>query len=349
MIRSGSIYTKTTLGTAIELALLSALAFPAAAHHNSGALFDLDRETTIQGTVTRFDWRNPHVYVHVESPGEDGEVVAWRLEGGPLALMRRLGWSRDTLSTGERVTITVAPSRNPEKRSGLLRAIEASGRELPPVSGDAAGRIFGSDDFSPPSRADGLSGTWVTLVDDELLEGFNDPTELTLTGAGAEAVASFDELTDHPGLQCVPYTAPLLMLVPDTKSIDIRDDIGWIRGEFDGTERTIYFDGRDAAEPTIHGHSIGRWENGALVIETSAFADHRMGNAFSLPSGSRKRLLERLEPNADGTALTYRFELSDPEFLALPVTGETTWAYRPDIEFSLTECDVDNARQYLDD
>jgi hypothetical protein len=137
--------------------------------------------------------------------------------------------------------------------------------------------------------------------------------------------------------------------VPDTKSIEIRNDSIVIRGEFDATERTIYLDGRAASAPTVHGHSLGHWEGGTLVVETDAFADHPLGIAYGVPSGAAKRVVERLTLNDDGTALTYAFEMTDPEFLVNPLAGETTWAYRPDLAFAESECSLDNARQYLED
>jgi len=332
----------------LAFSMMFCLLSSASAHHNSGALFDLDREVSIEGTLTRFDWRNPHLYLYVETVAADGGTVNWRIEGGPVALMRRIGWTSETLQPGDRVKVTVNPSRNENKTSGLLLSLGVAGRDLPPIRGEEALKILSGSDDAPKRRARSLAGTWVTLLD-EKVDVFDDPTKLDLTEAGTAAVAAFDESTMHPGLNCIPYTAPLLMLVPDTKSIEVRDDIVRIRGEFDGAERTIYLDGRKPAEPSVQGHSVGHWEDGALVVETDSFADHRMGNAFSLPSGSGKRLSERLELSDDGATLTYGFVLSDPEYLAQPVAAKVTWAYRPDIEFAPSRCDLENARRYLDD
>jgi hypothetical protein len=324
----------------------------ALAHHNSNAYFDTQQETTLEGTVTDFDWRNPHSYLYMETAGADGAATAWRIEGGPVALMRRMGWSHDTLRPGDAVTVTINPSRNPENRAGLLRNIVVAGRDVPPVDRQSGTQRLVQSGAAAPSRAQGLAGMWVTLLDienPELIGFFNEPARRPLTPAGTAAVESFDERTMHTGLECIPYTAPLLMTVPDTKQIEVRDDVVLIRGEFDGTVRTVYLDGREAGAPTIHGHSTGHWDGGALLIETEHFAPHRMGNAFSLPSGARKRLTERLELDADGTTLTYGFELTDPDYLAEPVAGEVTWAYRPDITLELLECSLDNSRLYLED
>jgi Family of unknown function (DUF6152) len=343
---------RKSVGSSITLLVFAALAPLAAAHHNSNAYFDSEQEQTLQGTVTRFDWRNPHSYLYIDVLDEDGAAVAWRLEGGPVALMRRIGWTGETLKPGDEVTVTIHRSRNPESAAGLLRAVEVAGRDVPPVTGEAAVARLAASGAPTVASADGLDGTWVTLLDlenIEVLNFFNEPGEHALTDAGRAAVDGFDERTMHPGLECIPYTAPLLMVTPDTKQIEIRDDVVMIRGEFDGIERVVYLDGREAGAPTLQGHSLGRWEDGTLVIETDRFEPHRMGNAFSLPSGAGKHLTERLALTEDGTALTYAFELTDPEFMGEPFAGEVAWAYRPDIEFADLPCNRDNSRLYLQD
>jgi hypothetical protein len=140
------------------------------------------------------------------------------------------------------------------------------------------------------------------------------------------------------------------MYVPDLKRITTTDSAITIAGEYDAAVRTVHLDAadHDGATPSLHGHSIGRWEGETLVIETAAFAAHRIGNAFGVPSGSQKRLVERLTRHPDGTGLTYRFELSDPEFLAAPVTGEVRWAYRPDTAFAPEQCTRESARRFAE-
>jgi hypothetical protein len=102
----------------------------------------------------------------------------------------------------------------------------------------------------------------------------------------------------------------------------------------------------DGAEASVHGHSIGRWDGGTLVVDTAQFAPHRLGNGAGLPSGARKHLVERFALNAAG-GLDYSFELEDPEFLKQRVTGTTQWLYRPDVEYVATPCDRDNAKRFL--
>jgi hypothetical protein len=141
------------------------------------------------------------------------------------------------------------------------------------------------------------------------------------------------------------------MLITDVKSLEMRGDVLAIRGEFDGAERLVHMNAasHEGAEPSLQGHSIGRWEGNVLVIDTTLFAEHRNGTFWSVPSSPRKRLTEQLELATDGTSLTYRFELEDPEYLTRPVSAEAQWALRPDLEFDALPCDVDNARRFVAD
>jgi hypothetical protein len=200
--------------------------------------------------------------------------------------------------------------------------------------------------------ASGLDGTWATLLSWPALQPFVQPIEhMQLTDAGAAAVASYDERTMNPGLACVPFPAPYLMVATDTKRISTRDGAVVIEGEHDGSVRTVHMDAatHEAATPSIHGHSIGRWEDGVLVIDTTHFAPHRVGGSIGLPSGSQKRLVERLTLANDGKSLTYRYELSDPEFISAPVTGEVAWAYRPDLEYAPVPCNLEVARRFTEE
>ncbi|MEX1033903.1 MAG: hypothetical protein WDZ30_11130, partial [Cellvibrionaceae bacterium] len=147
----------------------------------------------------------------------------------------------------------------------------------------------------------------------------------------------------------IPFTAPAMMISPDTKQITLGDEQIIIAGDFDGARRTVHMniDSHDDATPSVQGYSIGRWEGDTLVIDTRHFSEHALGNGFGIPSGSQKHMVEKLTLNEDGKSLAYQFELTDPEFLASSISGEVTWAYRPDLTFAPAECDPDNARRFI--
>jgi hypothetical protein len=113
-------------------------------------------------------------------------------------------------------------------------------------------------------------------------------------------------------------------------------------------DRVVHLDvaAHDGVPPSVQGHSIGRWDNGVLVVDTAQFTPHLLGNGAGLPSGPGKHLIERFALNAEG-GLTYTFELEDPEFVQGRLTGTAQWVSRPDVEFVVTPCDPSNARRFL--
>lgn len=96
------------------LAALVCLAatLPALAHH-SIALYDTDHLVTIKGVVTRIEWTSPHVFVFFKSDeNKDGE---WSMELDPPVLLRRYGWSKNTVKVGDTISCTGAPARSGAK------------------------------------------------------------------------------------------------------------------------------------------------------------------------------------------------------------------------------------------
>ena len=139
------------------------------------------------------------------------------------------------------------------------------------------------------------------------------------------------------------------MLVGDVKEIKIRGEVVSIRGDYDGGERSIYMDvtTHTGAPMSEQGHSIGKWEGKDLIVDTTHFSAHILGNGVGLPSSPKKHLIERFSFSADGKSLLYSFELTDPEYLASALTLDVEWAFRPDLDFLVEDCDLENAGRFL--
>lgn len=330
-------------------ASIAAFAPEARAHH-SQATFDRGRVVTVEGVVTRFEWANPHVYISVDGTADNGEEAEWRLEAVGPGPLRRLGWSRDTLAVGDEITVTGNPDRSASVKSLNLLSLRKGGDLL--LDSQRVTALFATAGDAPSTASVSLDGTWATLLAmDVILPLAVAPKgAVALTAAGTAALDSYDERTMSPVLDCIAQPAPFFMYVPALKRITTAGSVITIASDYDATQRIIHMDVADhaGARPSVHGYSVGRWDGETLVIDTGAFSDHRIGNALGVPSGSRKRLIERLTRSADGSSLSYRFELSDPEFLASTVTGEVRWAYRPSIEFAPQECSRDNARRFAE-
>jgi len=93
----------------------------AAAHHSVAGQFDSTKRTTITGVVTKVDWINPHVYVHMDVADEKGEVTTWRLESLPTAMLRKAGLTSEMIKGGgQKVTAVAILARNGTPNLGWL-------------------------------------------------------------------------------------------------------------------------------------------------------------------------------------------------------------------------------------
>ena len=320
------------------------------AHHNTDAYFDTESEITIEGVVDTVQWRNPHVYFTITGTADGSDEDTWRIEAGPTGIMRRLDWDKNTLSAGDAVTVTANPSRREDKKSGYLVSVVSDSKTYPSLRGEEVIGQLAVDDTEITETATSIAGTWTTLFNGEYYGKVFGEEGLPLTERGKASRDSFDELTNAPALECIPSAAPGMMAIPDIKLIEVEDDRIRIRGEFYNAERVIYLDPGDApTDRTLHGRSVGRWEDDTLVVETDLFGPHRTGVTFAVESSPKKKVLETIRLNDDGKGLTYSFFMVDPEMLAEPLTGEFQWAYRPDIEYESLPCDLENSRQYLYD
>jgi hypothetical protein len=312
--------------------------------HHSPAAYDMRVEHTVEGTITEYEWGNPHVYLSVRENGTDR---VWVVEAFPSTAMKQYGWAADTFAPGDGVIVGGHPGRNPARTVLFLQSIRKAGAAAPIY--DSGGAVAAAPPPPPRNfRATSLAGTWTTVVGPAFASFFTPGVAQIATPAGAAAIAEFRDAEANPGLDCVPFASPPYMVLPGFRSIEVRDAVVVIRGEDAAVERVVHLDvtTHDGAAPSVQGHSIGRFENGVLVVETAQFAPHRLGNGAGLPSGARKHLVERFALNDDG-GLTYSFELEDPEFLKERVTGTGTWLYRPDVEYVATPCNRDNARRFL--
>ncbi len=76
------------------------------AHHAFAAEFDANKPLTLEGTVTKMEWINPHAWIHIDVTKEDGTVEQWMIEGGtPNTLLRR-GFSKNSLLPGTEIVVS---------------------------------------------------------------------------------------------------------------------------------------------------------------------------------------------------------------------------------------------------
>jgi hypothetical protein len=119
---------RTTVCVGIAVALLAGTA---AAHHNMSALFDFNDRVTLNGSLSKIDWRNPHIYlaVDVKSGAESGQT--WSIEGPPPNFFRTRDINKTDFerAVGKEVTVEVSRARD-HSRSGLIRMLTLPGGKV---------------------------------------------------------------------------------------------------------------------------------------------------------------------------------------------------------------------------
>jgi hypothetical protein len=108
---------------------LAAIALPARAHH-SFAMFDTTKRVTLAGTVTAFEWTNPHAYIELDVPDDKGTIKHWSIELGSPSILMQGGWKFKDLKYGDKVTAIVNPLKNGDAGALLSSITMPDGRVL---------------------------------------------------------------------------------------------------------------------------------------------------------------------------------------------------------------------------
>jgi hypothetical protein len=98
--------------------------------HHSFAMFDTTRRVTVSGTVTAFEWTNPHSYIELDVPDESGTAKHWSVELGSPSILLQGGWKFKDLKYGDKVTVILSPLKNGQPGGLLSRITLPDGRVL---------------------------------------------------------------------------------------------------------------------------------------------------------------------------------------------------------------------------
>jgi hypothetical protein len=127
---SGAKATGLIISWAATLGMI-ALGAPQAAHaHHSFAMFDHVNRVTLAGTVTRFEWTNPHVYIELDVPDGKGATKHYSIECASVNVLTRGGWKFTDVKKGDKVTLLVNPLKDGTAGGMLETATFADGRTL---------------------------------------------------------------------------------------------------------------------------------------------------------------------------------------------------------------------------
>ena len=114
----------------LAAAAAAALLASAANAHHSFAMFDQQKVVTLSGTVTEFEWTNPHGWLHFAVTAADGQSQDWSIELASIAQQMRVGWTATSVKPGDKVTVEFNPLKDGSRGGTVRQVTTADGRKL---------------------------------------------------------------------------------------------------------------------------------------------------------------------------------------------------------------------------
>lgn len=317
--------------------LILLLANSASAHHSHSSL-DRNNIQTHRGTVTKYDWRMPHVFIKVMAPNNSGDVVEYSIEVlHPPAMMQR-GWRKDSLKPGDQITWEGAADKNPDRAYSGLNWLEKS---------DGTRLEMDKKSVAVEPSTD-LTGLWVRDLRGDKPH-YRPPENWPYTKVAQKIVDDFHE-SQNPQVSCQNPGPPKATLLPYPMMISRPNNQTIVLNyELRDTPRVIYLDrNHPAGEPSEIGHSVGWFEGDTLVVETTNFVADKWGIHTGVDSSDQKHLIERFSLSEDGFALQIQMVVTDPVYLSEPVAIDYYMSKLADRQLVNIDCTLENARLYLE-
>ena len=322
---------KSGIATLVLCTLVSAAAL---AHHSFAPHFDREKPVSISGTITRYDGRNPHSYLHVAATDENGREREYVCESHGVTQLSRNGITPAMLKAGTRVRVRGSLSRHSPYMC-FFDSLEF-----------ADGRVLNVNGSSEPARADAVPvrkdifGVWLLAPMPGRSTSGPQPMMAALTPAGQKAVAAYDPFRDDPTFRCDPVTIRRVWGAPGTPLEIARQGSDIVlRHEWMDVRRVVHMNMRThpaKGAPGSLGHSIGRFENGTLIVETAHYAPGVL-NQYVEEAGKPTRGLlhsaalratERIRFDAARGRLVVEIDHVDPDYFTQPFP-RVTLEYAP--------------------
>ena len=121
-------------------ALLLVAVFPAVAHHSFAAEFDDKQPVTLDGTVVKFDFMNPHSWIYLDVKKADGTTERWSVETGSTNALFRRGWRKDSLRAGDLITVDAFRAKDGSNTANASTVKLPDGRQFSGASSREGGQ-----------------------------------------------------------------------------------------------------------------------------------------------------------------------------------------------------------------
>jgi hypothetical protein len=100
------------------------------AHHGTNGTYDQSKTIVLKGTVSEFEFANPHVEIFLDVKDENSLVVRWTVEGTSLYYWSKSGWNKSSMKSGDQITVTINPARSGARIGNLVKLVHANGKQF---------------------------------------------------------------------------------------------------------------------------------------------------------------------------------------------------------------------------
>lgn len=306
-------------------ALLAITSFTQA-HHGFAAHFDPENPIRIEGTVKSFKLVNPHSSLQIDVINDAGETIVYTCDLQARAQMTRHGFDESLFAVGEPVVVEGFPGRRDPYYCELGVAYFSDGSSFMIRTIDGAQTQFAPNLEIPVENVEDLSlfGNWIRpgMYGDESGRGPSGGQD-SITPAGLAAVDAFDPIADNPVAHC-KGSSPVRNWGAAGLATTIYEEHGdiFIHHESMDIVRQIHMNLTsvpDGTELTDMGYSLGRYEDGFLVIDTTHFAEGVI--VGSTLHTDQMTMQEKLAVLEDSGRLEITWVVDAPVFYAESITG----------------------------
>ena len=334
---------------AVAVLLFSLVQLPVATAHHSFAIYDQENPVSMSGVVREHRWTNPHAAVILTVTADDGTETDWVLDQGPVNMLSRQGWTRDTLKPGDRINVVFSPLHSGQS-GGLLGSWSFSEASATDLTGTGStGTILDITRPDPVPMSDAVArdfnGVWANAnggihfdtLNSRSRRGQEPPLRPQSMAQWQQRWDDADagKATADPTARCIPPGFPrfLTMVLPG-EILQAEHQLNWYAEFAEATVR-VYLDGRKVPEdlvPSFNGFSTGHWEGNTLVVQTVGLRGDTLVDTTGVPHS------EELTVNWRMTKVTPDYfevdvELVDPVVFTEPWTTTKYYTRLPAGEF----------------
>jgi Family of unknown function (DUF6152) len=301
----------------------TAMPLTAAAHHS--VAYYGNEMVQVAGTLVKVEWRNPHVRWTIEATDDKGSTQTWRMEGNSIYNLQRSGVTRDMFKLGDEVNVVGRRGIRDAHMVLAMNMLLPDGKEL--LLWDTTERYVDQEHLIVNAAAEnkGIFRVWSVPAANSAA-AVAQLARQPFTQKAIAARASWN-LADNFATRCEPEGMPRIMVNPHPfEFIDHGDQIT-LRTELYDISRTIHMD-RDAPpenEPWSRlGYSVGKWENGDLVVKTTRI-NWPYFDTIGTPLSKDVTVLERFKLSEDQTRIDFDVTVADPSTFTEPAVLRGYW------------------------